>query len=101
MNLVSFIVVAVILYQVFYFRKELYEVLFGALKCIKAQIKFMRKGEEVSTETLAKRLTVCSGCPFENSGVCMECGCILAEKARMSTENCPQNYWDNNAGNLH
>lgn len=73
----------------------------GAYRCIVAQVKYIRFGKEVTTETIAKRLTVCSGCPFENNGTCMECGCILAEKARMSTEDCPQGYWEKNAGNLH
>jgi len=67
--------------------------LVGIYRCIRAQINYLRFGTEVTTEELAERLTICSKCPFENSGTCMQCGCILAEKARMSTEQCPNDYW--------
>jgi hypothetical protein len=72
---------------------DLSDLIVGIYRCIRAQIKYLRFGKEVPTEELAKRLTICGSCPFENNGVCMQCGCILAEKARMSTEQCPNNYW--------
>ena len=73
----------------------------GAYRCVRAQVRYMRFGKELDTETIAKRLTICSGCPFENNGTCMDCGCILIEKAPMSTEKCPNNYWEGDDSNLH
>jgi hypothetical protein len=76
----------------------------GAYRCLMAQVNYLRFGKEVTTKVLADRLTICSKCPFENSGVCMGCGCILAEKARMSTEDCPNGFWtqkEPNVENLH
>jgi hypothetical protein len=66
----------------------------GAIKCLKAQIRYMRYGKELEIKEVAKRLTICGTCRYENKGVCGSCGCILLEKAPMSTENCPELFWE-------
>lgn len=39
-------------------------------------------------------LEVCSACDrFDKRGICLECFCIVALKAKMKTENCPLGKW--------
>lgn len=41
-------------------------------------------------------LTVCSGCDrFDKRGICLECFCYVALKAKMKTEHCPLDKWEN------
>lgn len=92
-TLISFSVGVLIAYLMHKRGIDVWDLIRGIYRCIRAQIKYLRFGKEVSTKEIANRLTICSNCPFENNGTCMQCGCILAEKARMSTEECPNDYW--------
>lgn len=50
----------------------------------------------LSTLELAeKRLVICEKCPSlaKDSGRCMECGCFVKAKARISFEECPLEKW--------
>lgn len=44
-------------------------------------------------ETVAARLAACAGCDARKDGRCTACGCVLAAKARLSTEECPLGRW--------
>lgn len=66
----------------------------GAFRCLRAQIRYLRYGKELETEEIARRLTICGSCRYEQQGVCGGCGCIILEKAPMSTENCPELFWE-------
>lgn len=43
-----------------------------------------------------RRLSICHACPANmfNGGRCMDCGCVVALKAKVETEKCPLGFWD-------
>jgi hypothetical protein len=49
--------------------------------------------QKSSTELVEARLAVCSGCPYRNDAQCSICGCYLAAKAGMKSQQCPVGYW--------
>jgi hypothetical protein len=46
-------------------------------------------------ELQAKRLQICSECPFivENGSRCGKCGCFLETKTKWESSSCPINKW--------
>lgn len=49
----------------------------------------------VTPESYATRLDICSGCEHINkkSMRCMACGCLLEHKAKWRTTDCPKKKW--------
>lgn len=41
----------------------------------------------------SERLAVCAECPANDNGVCLECGCVLENKASQRGETCPLGKW--------
>lgn len=39
------------------------------------------------------RLKICKTCPANKYWICTKCGCVLAAKTRVYTEECPDNKW--------
>lgn len=47
-----------------------------------------------ATSTMAKdRLIHCNPCPFNVTGICIECYCAVKAKAQVEEEKCPKGYW--------
>ena len=55
----------------------------------------------VSKEVFQERLTICKGCDrFDKDQTrCMECGCFLMIKARLTPEFCPLGKWKDETSN--
>jgi hypothetical protein len=47
----------------------------------------------VSREQYQERLTVCEWCERREGNFCNACGCVLALKAGMRSEDCPLQRW--------
>lgn len=59
-----------------------------------SSLKYIAGGfHNVSDEEYEDRLKICKTCDRYNDGRCLECGCYLSIKARMSTEKCPLDKW--------
>jgi hypothetical protein len=76
-----------------------YYLFLGLCKCINAQIKHFNNKDTLPTKGIAARLVVCGDCPINRNGVCGDgieegCGCILLEKAKISSESCPLDKWE-------
>lgn len=39
------------------------------------------------------RRRVCDGCPLNDWGMCVECGCYLHAKVKIASEKCPHKKW--------
>lgn len=65
------------------------------IKFLKAIIKYIRFGNRVNIDNYIHRLSICKSCEnFDNEKwKCKVCGCYLDKKAKMNTENCPDNKW--------
>jgi rRNA maturation endonuclease Nob1 len=65
------------------------------IRFFKAIIKYIRFGQQTTIDDYINRLTICKSCDkFDNEKwVCKKCGCYLDKKAKMNTENCPDNKW--------
>ena len=52
-------------------------------------------GKQTTINEYINRLTICKCCEnFNNENwSCKKCGCYLDKKAKMNTENCPDNKW--------
>ena len=61
----------------------------------KSIVKYIRFGKRVSINDYVYRLTVCETCKQidKENWSCKKCGCYLDKKAKMSTENCPDDKW--------
>lgn len=46
-------------------------------------------------ELFVTRLSICSGCPFNNQKKeeCRLCGCPIIAKTALASEKCPVDYW--------
>lgn len=66
----------------------------------KELVKYAREGApNVNAETYKTRLTTCNNCPhLKNSYRCGLCGCVVEQKAKWATAECPDNRWDTNEG---
>lgn len=47
----------------------------------------------VPLATYRERLQICRDCALCRRGKCLVCGCNVARKAKMATENCPKELW--------
>jgi hypothetical protein len=62
----------------------------------KAMVGYIKSGfKHVSTEEYKERLDICQNCNNYNKGRCEhpECGCFVAAKAWIESEDCPKNKW--------
>jgi hypothetical protein len=50
----------------------------------------------VPNEVYEDRINICKGCVYYKSllGNCAICKCFMKVKARISSQSCPQKYWD-------
>ena len=65
------------------------------IRFLKAIIKYIRFGKKTTIDEYINRLTICKNCClFDNvKWTCKKCGCYLEKKAKMNTENCPDDKW--------
>jgi ribosomal protein L32 len=65
------------------------------IRFFKAIVRYIRFGKRVTFNDYVYRLTVCETCNHLNkeNWSCEKCGCYLDKKAKMSTENCPDDKW--------
>ena len=65
------------------------------VRFIKALWKYIRYGKRVDFNVYVERLYECSKCDCLNkeNWTCKSCGCYVDKKAKMSTENCPNDIW--------
>ena len=65
------------------------------IKFLKAIIKYIRFGQQTTIDKYIYRLTICKSCDRFNDEkwTCKVCGCYLDKKAKMNTENCPEDKW--------
>lgn len=45
--------------------------------------------DQAPRDAAAKRHVICIGCDRFKSGMCVECGCLVAAKVRIASEQCP------------
>ena len=50
----------------------------------------------VTNEVYEDRMSICKGCVYYSSilGNCTVCKCFMKIKSRISSQSCPQKYWD-------
>lgn len=65
------------------------------IRFLKAIIKYIKFGKRVDIDCYIHRLTICKSCDKfdDEKWTCKNCGCYLDKKAKMNTENCPDNKW--------
>ena len=65
------------------------------IRFLKAIIKYIRFGKQTPIDEYINRLIICKNCNNFNheKWTCKICGCYLDKKAKMNTENCPDNKW--------
>ena len=56
-----------------------------------ALIKYVLKGDSVSSDKYNNRLEICNICKDKCGSTCCICGCYIKKKAKWSTESCPKN----------
>jgi len=61
----------------------------GAVGVAKAALGADRPPEAAITE----RYQCCISCPHNDRGVCVECGCFIGAKIRVSSSYCPAGKW--------
>jgi hypothetical protein len=44
-------------------------------------------------DTIEQRYATCQACPHNDCGQCQRCGCWIAPKIRIRSENCPLGTW--------
>ena len=66
----------------------------------KELVEYARQGAPSVTENKYKdRLLTCNKCPhLKNAYRCGLCGCVVEEKAKWATAECPDNRWEKNEG---
>jgi hypothetical protein len=55
-------------------------------------VKWGADGFKLSDQS-AERLEICHTCPQYNDGRCLQCGCSMQLKTRLSTAHCPLRKW--------
>lgn len=65
------------------------------MRFFKAIVRYIRFGKRVAFNDYVYRLTVCEICDNcdKKNWSCKKCGCYLDKKAKMNTENCPDDKW--------
>lgn len=63
---------------------------------LKALWKYILYGKRVSFHKFNSRLEECEYCDYfdERKWTCTKCGCYVIKKCKMSTETCPEKYWE-------
>lgn len=57
-------------------------------------VNFVADGcRTVSAAEYEQRLKICDACPRRDEGICLECGCYLAVKAKGRAMQCPLGRW--------
>jgi len=66
----------------------------------KELVEYARQGApNVDEHTYKDRLHTCNKCPhLKNAYRCGLCGCVVEEKAKWGTADCPDNRWDKYEG---
>lgn len=59
-----------------------------ALKALRINLSFVADGD-ISKD----RLAICHTCPRYSHGACLECGCIMLVKTKLTAEKCPLGKW--------
>lgn len=49
--------------------------------------------KEVSKTIREERLSICNICPFKVEGICQKCGCVVENKVRLESDQCPIQKW--------
>lgn len=58
-------------------------------------IRFVREGAPIVTaEVYEQRLSTCDACPKLDGFRCGVCGCVVEEKAKWETSDCPEKRWE-------
>lgn len=58
-------------------------------------IRYAREGApHVTEESYENRLATCGTCEHLEKTRCGMCGCVVEEKAKWATAECPDNRWD-------
>jgi hypothetical protein len=47
----------------------------------------------LAEDSLRKRFATCEPCQFRSGNTCGDCGCVIAIKARMPSQQCPRGLW--------
>ena len=65
------------------------------IRFLKAIVKYIIFGKRTSIYQYIERLTICKDCSYfdDNKWSCKKCGCYLDKKAKINTENCPEDKW--------
>jgi uncharacterized Fe-S cluster-containing MiaB family protein len=59
-------------------------------KAIMNETKAIIEGEDsITPEEQHRRLTICTGCNYYDSGKCLLCGCNMTMKTKFRTAHCP------------
>jgi len=54
----------------------------------------MMIAKRVPVATFEKRIKICDSCPLlKFKAFCDRCGCLVSEKADITTEKCPEGKW--------
>ena len=55
----------------------------------------LRPSKYVRNTVKRKRINICDKCEFRKNRQCSLCGCFYRQKAKLSTEDCPKQFWPN------
>ena len=65
------------------------------IRFLKSIIRYIKFGHRIDIDEYIRRLIICKCCENfdEEKWICKTCGCYLDKKAKMNTENCPNDKW--------
>ena len=66
------------------------------VRMIKGAVAFTKANlgiDAADDDTIDKRLAICQSCQDNNRWHCEDCGCIISEKVRLKSQECPQLKW--------
>lgn len=65
------------------------------IRFLKAIVKYILFGDRTTIDEYINRLSICKKCIYfdDEKWACKKCGCYLDKKAKMNTENCPDDRW--------
>lgn len=69
----------------------------------KELVEYAKQGApNVDENAYKNRLHTCNKCPhLKNAYRCGLCGCVVEEKAKWATADCPDNRWEKHEGESH
>ena len=90
-----FVIFEIYTYMINITKFEYYSNTMRIIRFLKATVKYIRFGQQTTIDVYIDRLTICKNCNnFDNEKwSCKICGCYLDKKAKMNTENCPEDKW--------